>query len=68
MSKPRSLSIIDVDRTNEGLIVTFSDGKVVLFHTQFLYDARGADGNVSLPPIDVERSSCPSLQDGERPH
>ncbi len=64
----KSLSIIDVDQTNEGVIVTFSSGTVTLFHSHFLYDVRGADGNVPLPPIEVDRRSHVSLQNGEQRH
>ena len=68
MSKRRPLSIIDVDRTDEGVIVTFSNGAVTLFHTDFLLNVRADDGNVSLPPIKMDRPISLSAQDSEFPY
>ena len=63
MDKKRPLSIIDVDRTNDGLIVTFSNGEVTLFHTHFLFSVRADDGNIPLPAISVDQSGQPASKD-----
>ena len=65
MSDSHSLSIIDVDQTAEGVIVTFSNGAVTLFHAHFLHQVRNDDGNVPLPPLKLGRSSRPPLHDGD---
>ncbi len=44
-----AITIVNVDRLQEGLIVLFSDGTSTLFHTNFLYEMREHDGNRVLP-------------------
>jgi hypothetical protein len=41
--------ILEAERMNGGLLIHFSDGLVVLFHTQFLNDVRNEDGNQLVP-------------------
>jgi hypothetical protein len=45
---------------NGGLLIHFSDGVVVLFHTQFLYDVRNEDGN---QPVPSEPEEYPESED-----
>ncbi len=45
----KALTIVNVDRLQEGLIVLFSNGTSTLFHTSFLYEVREHDGNRVLP-------------------
>jgi len=49
MAKPEDISIQLIDRTDNGMIVHFSNGESVLYHATFLYDVRHHDGNRPLP-------------------
>jgi hypothetical protein len=52
--------ILEAERMNGGLLIHFSDGVVVLFHTQFLYDVRNEDGN---QPVPSEPEEYPESED-----
>ncbi len=41
-----SIDVVDVDRMQDGVIVTFSNGASALFHSQFLFDRRDHHSNV----------------------
>lgn len=45
MTTDEKIQVIDVDRFDNGVVVSFSDGQSVLYHAQFLYDMREHDGN-----------------------
>ena len=45
-----SLDITYLDRTSEGIVVTFGDGNTFLFPTDFLFGARLKDGQLIQPP------------------
>jgi hypothetical protein len=47
-----TLQIVGADRIGDGVIISFSDGTAVLYHTQFLYDVRNQYGNHLLPDED----------------
>ena len=44
-----TISIVNVDRLQESLVVLFSDGTSATFSTDFLYEARNQNGNQVLP-------------------
>jgi hypothetical protein len=45
MTSYEKIRVIDVDRFDNGVVVSFSDGQSVLYHAQFLYEVREHDGN-----------------------
>lgn len=47
-SRGSRIGILNTDRLSDGLLIHFSDGEIILFHTQFLYDVRHQDGNVAI--------------------
>ena len=49
------LEIVGVERTEDGLIITFSNGASALFRPQFLFDTRQQDGNIPLEEPDRDR-------------
>lgn len=54
MADPEPLKIKDADRLDNGLLVHFSDGLSVMYHTQFLYDVRNQDDNATLPMDEID--------------
>ena len=45
IKKVIELYVIKASRVDEGLLIYFSNGTTVIYHTQFLYDIRDHDGN-----------------------
>ena len=53
MADALTISIDLIDRTENGMIVHFSNGESVLYHADFLYEVRHHDHNRPLPdPIE----------------
>jgi hypothetical protein len=52
MDRHGKIGIINADRFEEGVIITFSDGQSVLYHPQFLYDMR--EHNDNRPVVEDE--------------
>ena len=46
--RKEEIDILDVDRTRDGIIVTFTNGASALFRPHFLFEMREHDGNVQL--------------------
>ena len=44
----KAIDILDVDRTKDGVIITFTNGASALFHPHFLFEVRDHDNNVAL--------------------
>lgn len=44
----KPLTIREVERSQEGLIITFSNGTLARFSPQFLFNTKDDDGNTSL--------------------
>ena len=49
MADALTISIDLIDRTENGMIVHFSNGESVLYHADFLYEVRHHDHNRPLP-------------------
>jgi len=44
-----AIKVSEVNRLENGdVVITFSEGSVVLYHAQFLYDVRDHDSNVHI--------------------
>ncbi len=46
--KAERITIQGSDWSNDGVFIRFSDGTMVLFKSQFLYDVRDNDANISI--------------------
>ena len=47
------LRIEELDRTHDGVIVTFFNGVNVLYGAEFLYGARNKGENIIIPDLDA---------------
>ena len=45
-SMPQKITVTGADLSDEGVLIRFSDGETVLFHSEFLYDVRDQDANI----------------------
>jgi hypothetical protein len=52
---PDPIRVLEADRFHEGILIRFTDGTIVLYTPEFLYEHRGADGNreVADDPADL---------------
>jgi hypothetical protein len=49
MTTPRrSIRILQADRYNGGILIVFADGTSIAYSPEFLYEHRGADGNLQV--------------------
>lgn len=47
--RDEQIRVLGADLVGGGLLIHFSDGLSVLYHSQFLYSVRDDDGNVLIP-------------------
>ena len=56
MANSSSLKIVSAERVDDGLLVGFSDGLSILYHTQFLYAVRDQDNNTAVPMEELDEA------------
>jgi hypothetical protein len=42
---PDPIRVLEADRFHDGIVITFADGTIIFYGSEFLYEHRGADGN-----------------------
>jgi hypothetical protein len=42
---PDHIRVLEADRFHDGIVITFADGTIIFYGSDFLYEHRGADGN-----------------------
>jgi hypothetical protein len=47
-ASPDSIRVLQADRYDGGILIVFADGTSIAYSPEFLYEHRGADGNLEV--------------------